>query len=175
MPLLDVNDNRHHWYGRIVVSIMTELKVEIEGVDILLKAFVKFPREIARTMSQAGHEAARKEILATEGLGNNYPPETDANRPPTPYYERGRGTVTASGTNYISERLGSKWHVRRIGAQVEIGNTASYAGLVHGDKQRANMKKIGWRKLKTVAAEKIGAVTTIYQAHVTALIRRLGL
>jgi len=52
---------------------MTELNIEVEGMDKMLKAFERFPREVARAMSQAGHEAANKEILPTSGL-RNYPP-----------------------------------------------------------------------------------------------------
>lgn len=156
---------------------MTELQIKVEGLDKLIKAFDQFPREVARTMSIAGHEAATKVILAEEGLGKHYPPESArAQRKEIPYYQRGAGTVYASGTAYTSENLGKKWHVRRLGSGgTEIGNVASYAERVHGDKQTELMKKIGWRKLKDVAKEKVSAVQKIYQTQINALIRRLGL
>ena len=154
---------------------MTELKIKVEGLDKLIKAFDQFPREVARTMSQAGHEAARKVILPTQGL-QNYPPETGANQPPTPYYQRGAGMVYKSYTKHVSENLGKKWHVRRLGSGgTEIGNVASYAKYVHGDEQAKAMAAIGWRKLKDVASEKTDKIRVVYQKWINRLIRRLGL
>ena len=154
---------------------MTEVRIKITGLDKLIKAFDRFPREIARTFSQAGHEAAEQVILPTQGL-RNYPPPTDANAPPTPYYKRGTGTVTSVTTHHTSEVLKKRWHVRRTGSgSVQIGNVASYAQFVHGDEQAKAMAKIGWRKLLDVAKEKRKGITAVYQAHVTGLIKRLGL
>ena len=148
--------------------------IEIKGLDKLVKAFHKFPREIAKDMSQAGHEAG-KEIIETEGL-QDYPGRTKANLPPTPYYIRGTGTQYKSYNKGESENMKHKWYVRKAGYTTKIGNTASYAKWAHDDKLQAQaMAKIGWRKLREVAIEKMPKVTKIYQKWVDRTIKRLGL
>jgi hypothetical protein len=153
---------------------MSDLTIEIKGLDKLLKAFHKSPREIARTLSQAGHEAAN-DVLSEEGL-RTYPPPTAANMPPTPYYKRGQGTQYASYNKGESENLGKQWYVKREGYKTRIGNRASYAKYVHGDDTQAKaMKRIGWRKLYATFREKRADIQKIYQQMVDRTIRRLGL
>ena len=159
--------------------------VEIKGLARLQAAFRAFPKQVARNISQAVHEAAKDVILPTKGL-QRYPPATDANRPPTPYYKRGTGMQTSKSRNLMnSENLGKQWYVRRVGAEGKIGNRASYAKWVHGDpkegegqaremSQSAKIPK-GWRILKEVADEKIGKITSVYSNWVGKTLRDLGL
>ena len=154
---------------------MSDLQIEIVGLDKLMAAFEKFPKKVARTMSQAGHEAANKVILPTEGL-QNYPPETSANQPPAPYYERGKGMWTSATRNtYKSENLAKQWYAKREGYKFRIGNRASYARWVHGKEQARAMARIGWRKLFDVAKEKLPRIQKVYQAWVNKLLRELRL
>ena len=155
---------------------MTEINIKITGLNRLMKGFKKFPLEIARGFSLAGHTAGT-EILAQPGLGTNYPPLSTQRRPPQyPYYQRGRGTVYSSGgSDNSSENMGKKWYIRRTAAQVEIGNVASYAYRVHGEQQTALMKKFGWKKLEETAKKMQGRIELIYQTQVDKLIARLGL
>ena len=154
---------------------MSDFQIEIVGLDKLLAAFEKFPKKVARTMSQAGHEAANKAILPTEGL-QNYPPETAANMPPAPYYERGKGMWTSATRNtYKSENLGKQWYVKREGYKMRIGNRASYAKWVHGDEQAGAMAGHGWRKLVDVTKEKLSRIQKVYQAWTNKLLRELKL
>jgi len=150
------------------------IQIEIKGLDKLIKAFDRFPKEIARTFSQAGHESAERIILPTEGL-RRYPGISAANVPPVPYYIRGRGMQTASGNKLNSERLGTQFYVKRVGAITYIGNRASYARYVVGEKQAIWMKRIGWLKLFDVAKEKKNDIRRVYQAWVNRAIRTLGL
>ena len=154
--------------------MMTEIKIAVTGLDKLLAAFGRFPREITAAITQAGSDVASDVILPTQGI-QNYPPLTDANRPPTPYYQRGLGTVYKSGYKATSENLGKQWVVNSSRLRTEIGNRASYAEYVHGDKQARAMERIGWRKLADIAQEKLSAIQSMYQAQVDAAIRRLGL
>ena len=159
------------------------LRIEIKGLDKLVAAFEKFPKQIARAMSQAGHEAGRDVILPTPGL-KKYPPKTAANTPPEPYYIRGRGMQYKSGNTGGSERLGTQWSVLRRGAQTYIGNRASYAQWVHGDEQgegqamqmgRAAKRPKGWARLRGVVQDKMAKITRVYQNWVDKVIRDLGL
>lgn len=150
------------------------LQIEVKGIDKLMKAFARFPREIARYMSQAGHESANRVILPTKGL-QNYPPETAANKPPTPYYIRGRGMQYAKRNNFSSENLGKQWYAQRTGADMRIGNRASYARWVHGEEQAKAMGRIGWKKLFETAKEKLDDIRKVYEAWVGKAIKDLGL
>ena len=150
-------------------------QIEVKGLDKLLKAFDKFPKEIIRTIEVAG-ELAGEEIIQTEGLAN-YPPTTDANAPPYPYYERGRGTWTSPDRNLgNSEIMGKKWTIEAQGYNTKIGNIASYSNWVHDDVDQAQaMGLIGWKKLFQTAKSKAKDITRIYQTRIDKLIKRLGL
>ena len=153
---------------------MSDLQIEFVGLDKLLAAFEKFPKKVARAMSQAGHETANKVILPTKGL-QNYPAETAANKPPTPYYIRGRGMQYKNKNTFSSERLGTQWYVKTSGYQTKIGNRASYAKYVHGEDQASFMAPKGWKKLFDVAKQKKKQITKVYQAWVNKTLKELNL
>ena len=159
-------------------SVMSDVQIEVKGLDKLIAALDRFPLQIARNMSQAGHEAGT-EILDTQGL-RRYPSMTAANKPPTPYYIRGRGTQTKRGNLGNSERLGTQFYIKREGWTTHIGNRASYAKWVVGEEQARHMGPQGripkgWRKLFDVAKEKRQQIERIYNAWVTRTLRNLGL
>ena len=66
-----------------------------------------------------------------------------------------------------SEDLAAKWTSQydRNRWEAKIGNNASYARLVMGDKQTAMMKKIGWKTVDKVAKEETKRVQEyVYEA-----------
>lgn len=151
------------------------LKVEFKGLDKLMAKMDKFPNEIKSHLEQAGEEAAQRVVLPTEGL-QKYPPLTEANQPPAPYYIRGRGMQYSYGNDMSSERLGARWYVKSQDMKTAIGNTASYAKWVYSDDEQAKaMERIGWKKLFATAQDKIGEITKVYQAWIDKLIKDLGL
>lgn len=150
------------------------IQIEVKGLDKLMAKFDKFPKEIAKAFKAAGDEAANRVLLKTTGL-QKYPPEGAANKPPTPYYSRGLGTVTAKGIRRTSERMRAQWYVDHKSTETAIGNRASYARWVHGEEQAQAMGSKGWRKLWDVAKEKTGYITKVYSAWVNKLINDLGL
>jgi len=153
---------------------VTELKIELEGLDKLVAKLNKFPREIARNFGAAGEEAAKDVVLPTEGL-QNYPPLTAANQPPVPYYIRGRGTQYATRNLMNSQKLGTRWTIERKGFNTVIGNPVSYARYVHGEEQAEAMGSKGWKKLFDVAKDKLKAIQKVYQAWVNKTIKDLNL
>jgi hypothetical protein len=153
---------------------MADIQIQVVGLDKVMRALDKFPHTIAKYMTQAGDEAAKKQILNTEGL-KKYPPSGPANEPPTPYYIRGRGTQTKSGNKGNSERLGTQFYVEKQNMNTIIGNRASYAKWVVGDEQAHFMKPKGWRKLFDVATEKKDKIEMVYNKWVAKLIKDLGL
>jgi hypothetical protein len=150
------------------------LTIKVEGLDELMAKFDQFPKVITRNLAAAGKQAASRVILPTEGL-KNYPPMTDANRPPTPYYVRSLGMQYKSGNTGGSENLGKQWTVRSQHGRTDIGNRASYARWVHGQEQARHMARIGWKKLFDTAKGLIGRITKVYQAWVDKTIRDLKL
>ena len=150
------------------------IKIQVIGLDKVIAKLNRFPREIARYLGQAGEEAAKRVILKTRGL-QLYPPATAANRPPTPYYIRGRGTQYKTRNLGNSERYGSQFFTKSEGYTTEIGNRSSYAVYVGGEKQPEHMAGKGWRKLLEVAQEKMSQITKVYQAWIDKLIHDLRL
>jgi len=156
---------------------MSGFLIQVKGLDKVLKGIneIADPRHVGIYLAKAGQEAASK-ILQTKGL-QSYPPETEANKPPVPYYIRGRGTETALGNLNDSERLGTKFYIDRDVSNyiTKVGNTALYADDVVGDNQKELFGIIGWRKLREVAEEKIDLLSQIYDAWIAKMIKDLGL
>jgi hypothetical protein len=158
-------------------------KITIKGLDKLRIALGRSRAEVARSIRQAGDEAANR-ILDTQGL-RAYPPNTQANLPPHPYYVRGRGTFTGNKYSGKSARYGTRWGVEHRGYGTVIFNTAKYAKYLAGDPMtgegqahhmgpNADIPK-GWRELEEVTVEKIPVINEIFQGWVDRAIRRAGL
>lgn len=153
------------------------ITIDVKNLEKLIQALNKFPRQAARYLDGAGKEAASRVILPTEGL-KKYPRATAANRPPYPYYIRGRGTQTSPRHNTMtSERLGTHWYVKtsKDNYSTIIGNPVSYAKYVVGDQQAHFMTPKGWRKLREVVEEKISDITKVYDAWIDKLLKGVGL
>jgi hypothetical protein len=155
------------------------ITVQVNGLAELQKKLGDMASELEDTIQAAGEEVAKRVILPTEGL-QVYPPETDANQPPTPFYIRGRGmerggTRVPEYNDMSSERLGTRWVVERAYKYaVRIGNSASYAPFVHGREQATFMAAKGWLMLEKVVQDQIRDIAEVYQAWIDRLIRNFG-
>lgn len=102
---------------------------------------------------------SRKGVLLAIGAEiedkvDQYPAATIANSPSNPsgrWYERGYGPRWKSGGRRTSENLGKSWYKKATQDKVEVGNTASYAEYVQGQKQTGFHARRGWEKLANVA------------------------
>ena len=152
------------------------IKITVTGLKELQAAIAKFPKQVEIYMVRAGQESAKRVILPTQGM-QKYPPVGEANRPPTPYYQRGLGTIYKNSVKASSENLGKQWYVmHRSTFTTEIGNRASYAQYVHGDDTQARfMSPKGWRKLKEVAKEKMPQLVKVYDAWIKKLLHDIKL
>ena len=130
-------------------------------------------KKAIQAMKPAGQEAAN-EVLDTEGL-RRYPPATEANQPPTPYYIRGVGMQYNGGNDGSSERYGSRWKVASEPTKTTITNAASYSGYLGGEQQAGHMAAKGWRKITDVIKEKMPKIVRIYEKWIVKTIRELGL
>lgn len=159
---------------------MPDFRIVVRGLDKLTTALGQFPDAIKTNLAAAGKEAAETVVLDTEGL-RRYPPATDANAPPYPYYIRGRGTQTSEGHNNLkSERLGTRFYVRsEVGGaglvRTTIGNNASYAKWVVGEQQAGHMKPLGWRQIGDVVRLKAEQIKQVFENWVTYTLKQLGL
>lgn len=151
------------------------IEIKTNGLGFLINKLGRFATDLQTVYSAANNEIAEL-ILNTEGL-RKYPPETAANRPPEPYYIRGRGMQYKSRNDGRSEQYGSRWEKTELSYNsLKISNSASYAPYLTDDKKQAmRMAAIGWRKLKEVAHEKWKEAVKIYWKHITSLITRSGL
>lgn len=103
----------------------------------------------------------RKVGDATQEALEEYPPETEANRPPPPYYQRGLGTVTRNFVIPESQQLGENWEQQTLVGQNEvehhIRNEVTYAAYVHGQQLQAGFHaRRGWPIAIDVAESVVG-------------------
>ena len=154
-----------------------DLYIQVVGLDKVEAAFKRFPQEIEQDIGQAAAEAA-KLVIAQEGV-SGYPPATEANAPPVPWYERGKGMWVNRAGQLVnkgnSEQYGKAFDVQKVRMGVTILNKASYGKYLGGEQQARHMARIGWRKVFDVAKEKQAEITEIFNLWIARLIRRLNL
>lgn len=152
------------------------IKIDVQGEEKIVAAIKQYPRKVARYMGQAGKEAITKGVFYEVGL-KKYPPETDANKPPTPYYIRGRGMQYKSRNDQKSERLGTQWYIanRNGGFITEVGNRASYADYVVGEGQAYALGRKGWKKLVPTVYKNYQRILFIYEEWIKRLLNDIDL
>jgi len=121
--------------------------IDYGDVTDFLKALDRFPAEVDREIRpklRASTELLRGDIA-------EYPPATQANRPPGDghrWYERGFGTRTVTGKSYpTSEMLGRSWTTSVTGRgpwEGRVGTTASYARPVQDEDEQAEIHRGRW-------------------------------
>lgn len=98
-----------------------------------------------------------------------YPPTSEANQPPTPYYIRGTGTQTSVGNRGESKQLDKQWEkLVEIEGNGVIGTVknvnAPYAPWVHGMQgQQWYHANRGWRTVKKIATDVRANVNNIFK------------
>jgi len=133
------------------------MPVTIEGLDEVIK---KLDKTDPTKALYVGMDWGADEVIDEM---KDYPPQTAANRPDEHgrWYERGVGTHSRNAVQRTSENLRMKWKKMRnkSAPSISITNSASYAEYVHGNRQSNVMKKIGWKKVKTVSDKKFAEIT----------------
>lgn len=139
-------------------------EAEMRGADKLLRDLNEVTTIIAK--------AAPEELMAMGEdiveVMQEYPPESEANQPPPPYYIRGTGQIGRGGNlTKSSENLREQWTVtpEREGQEVSavvVRNTVTYAGWVHGMfLQTAFHARRGWKRLGDVGRQAVTGGGTI--------------
>lgn len=150
-----------------------DVSIEIKGIRELDARLKKLGVSLNKYASQ-GMVQASKDVLKTQGL-QKYPPITEANQPPTPWYLRGVGMQYKNRNDGKSERYGTQWHTDKVSWGAKVGNRASYAPFLTGDKQARAMAAIGWRKLTDVAKELTPKIKSTLDAWIKKAMKDAGL
>lgn len=151
-----------------------DFTIKVEGLDKLIQKLGMWDNIITDTLQAASLEASN-EVLNTQGL-RSYPPMTDKNMPPEPYYIRGRGMQYKNRNDGRSERYGTQFYVISSGYTTTIGNRASYAPYLAGEHDQARkMAEKGWRRLVDVVMEKMPKIRDIYQGWINRALKMIGL
>jgi len=150
------------------------ISIEVKGLKEIDAKLKKLGVSLEK-YAQQGFMESSKDIIKTQGI-QKYPPATDANLPPTPYYIRGRGMQYKARNDGKSERYGTQWHVEKVKWGIKIGNRASYAKYLTDEKEQARaMARIGWKKLADVVKERMPKIKRTVDASIKAAIRKAGL
>lgn len=175
------------WQDANVTIEMPESGVYLNGVNQVRAIFTKAPQAITEQLKIGMTQAL---ALLHDAIAE-YPPETQANRPPGPmvtrrwtlkdgtvktkqapagrWYERGTGTRYMSGhVDATSEQLGRSWtetlNVTATEWEGVLGNKASYGPYVQDAEHQAWFHKArGWKTVQSVAAEYRTRVITVLQ------------
>jgi len=148
--------------------------IEIKGMEQLQAKLKRFKQELGAYVTSASVEESESLLDNTVGL-RKYPPETAANKLPTPYYIRGMGTQYKSRNNMKSEQLGTKWVVKKAPFGARVMNTASYSQYVHGKKQASALANIGWRRIDDVFPGAKDKIVKRIDVWIKKLLNKLGL
>lgn len=136
--------------------------VEIRGLNRTVRKLQRVGnnRVLVRPMTQS--------VSHAQNVISQYPPSSEANVPPAPYYKRGIGTVLASGAvRRTSERLGSRWQTRvlRGGLRGIVENATSYVLWVHDKiKQASFHRRRGWKTDEEVIEQESRTILGFFQA-----------
>jgi len=148
--------------------------VEVRGLEALKLKLARLAQVMPSYLVKASTEVSNELLDNTVGL-RKYPPETKANRPPTPYYIRGTGMQYKSHNDLKSEQLGTRWNVEKYGTGARVYNTASYAEYVHGEKQNHKLAEYGWRKISDVFEKKVPTILNKIDAWINKALIAVGL
>lgn len=149
----------------------------IDNLNAVRAKFAKAPAAISQELRTGMTQAL---ALFHDAIAE-YPPESEANRPPGPiitrrwtlkdgtvktkqapagrWYERGTGTVYSSGhIDATSEQLGRSWttdlDVTPTTWEGVIGNDSTYGPFVQDEERQARIHKArGWQTIQSVTAE----------------------
>jgi hypothetical protein len=87
---------------------------------------------------------------------------------------RGRGSFTSKGKLVkASELMNRRWLLRTVPLGARLSNTASYAGKVHGRRQKKGHAKTGWVRVDHAITQVVrsGDATKIVMRAIAAALR----
>lgn len=154
---------------------MLDLEIKVKGLKELQAKFKKLPNRLEITFGQSLRKIFDLMMRDQGGGKPYYPPETEHNRPPVPFYIRGKGEEFGGFNDLTSEQMNTKFYYTPEFPKAYIGNTASYAGDVIGENQKPLFKEIGWMRLVDWVQRHMPQITAAFQDWVDATLKALKL
>jgi len=153
------------------------IKIDIQGDKELAAKLRQVESAIRRTAMAGGMQDATKYVAQNAAV---YPPTTEANAPPPPYYIRGTGTQYASYNRRESEQLNLHWdrRVSERGDSVQgvVENLVSYAPWVHSVVRQSWFHKMrSWRNIERIKQDVEQGVVKIFRDGVERVLRVFGI
>lgn len=145
------------------------IQIDIRGDKELVAKLYQVDATIRKTVVAGGMQDAVRYVAQNAAV---YPPTTEANSPPPPYYIRGTGTQYASYNRRESEQLNLHWDTRvnqHHGATVGVvENKVSYAPWVHSVVRQSWFHKMrNWRNIERIKQDVEQGVVKIFKDGVT--------
>ena len=152
------------------------IDIKIEGIKELSGRLDKVSDLIRKMAMLGGMHDATKYVATNAAV---YPPTTEANVPPPPYYIRGTGTQYKGYNRNESEQLNLRWDriVSEKGDDVQgvVENKTTYAPWVHGVvRQRWFHKTHNWRNIERIKNDVEQGVVQIFRHGVEKVLRLAG-
>lgn len=144
---------------------VTKMLVRYEQGDLVAEQL------LTKSMQQAVDLTAQNAAV--------YPPTSEANQPPTPYYVRGTGTQYADHNRGESQQLNTHWNKQvellDNGVVGTIKNDTPYGPFVHGQPpaQQWYHKKRNWRTVGQITNDVRSKVNAVFVASAKIFVRYL--
>ena len=152
------------------------IDIKIESAEQLAKR-LKLAGDLIRKTAMLGGMHDSTKYVATNAAV--YPPTSEANAPPPPYYIRGKGTQYEKYNRGESEQLNLHWD-RRVsergdGVQGVVENKTSYAPWTHSVVRQSWFHKMrGWRNIERIKQDVEQGVVQIFRSGVEKVLRIAG-
>ena len=151
------------------------IDIKVIGAD---ETAQKFTLGAAGMWSLLG-DAMESSLKYVHTDASTYPPETEANQPPPPYYVRGVGTQTKTGNLGESQQLGSRWsettELKSKTLTGTLSNPVTYASHVHlKATQRPFHAARGWRTVETITQEAIPQIIGFFEDAIRKVVQFLS-
>lgn len=124
------------------------LEIEVKNKRKIAGSNEKMKNIVSRVLRRVKSDTAEDFVQ----IAQVYPPESEANSAPPPFWQRGVGKIRSVGgtPNPASQQLGSSWSVTHARQdEIMITNPTTYAPWVHGNKKQAWFHKLrGWKTVQ---------------------------
>ena len=158
------------------------ISIDIKGNKELVAKLRQVESAIRRTAMAGGMQDATKYVATNAAV---YPPTTEANAPPPPYYIRCTGTQYATYNRQESERLNLHW-VPSVNVKVREGgigsvrgvveNRTSYAPWTHSVVRQSLFHRMrNWRNIERIKQDVEQGVVKIFRDGVEKALRVFGI
>jgi hypothetical protein len=151
--------------------------IDITGIDEQIEKYSQADPMAEQLLTGAMGQAV--DLVQTDAA--IYAPESDANQPPPPFYQRGTGTIYADGsTRGESQQMGSRWErtitLEDDGVIGTVSNPVTYSPWLHSMSRQTPVHAArDWRRVDRIARDTEERVFQFFKnsaATLSAFLRR---